>query len=177
MKKLIIALSVLLILVSMSSVRAETSASAYGDGKYWEQQAFTEMRNNSGAAISSNRVVVLDCTIAVAGSSTLGSAFITTTMAGATGWPIIGVTDENISSGSIGRVCIRGPHLVEFVTNSPPTTGNVTVTTGTTAGYAALGVTTTNNYNILGTALKATATTETNYSPNIWWIWVRPTSQ
>ncbi len=175
MKKLIIALSVLLILVSMSSVRAESSATIYSGNNNGEQQVFTWMTNNSGGAITSNRVVVLDTFISK-GNVTLGSAFITTTITGSVQTPIIGVTDENIASGSVGQVCIRGPHKVEFVTGSPPAFSD-TVTTGTTAGYAVSGTSTANHYNYLGTALAATASTDKDFGPNTWWIWVRPITQ
>ena len=176
MKKLFIVLSVLMILASVNSARAWISASSYGDGKYYEQQVFTEMRNNCGAAVSSNAVVILDTQISGRAGTTLGSAFTYSHVLGSGISPIIGVTDEQIASGAIGRVCVYGPHKV-FFTALPAL--NATVTTAATGseGQVTAGTSTANGYFYLGTYIGPTVAGDSDYSALLGWVWINPGNQ
>lgn len=170
MKKFsIILLSALLVLGFSLQARAESSATAYTGKSYTEQQVFTFVYNNSGSEIQSNSVVILDNSgTDVAAGSTLGS-YITTT-ATADSVYVFGVTDETIAAGAVGRVCIRGPHLV-LDTDSTHAEGTTILATSTTAGE-------TTTYSTadgtaggqLGLVIEQTA----SEGPDYCWVWVNP---
>lgn len=132
MKKLLFALLIVALTASFSY--AEQSAQTYSGNatqNYREQQVFIDCYNNSGSAISSNYVVILDTTAAsVASGSYLGTYITTTTTPADT--RVLGVTDATIPAASVGRVCIRGPHKV-YLTSAPSAVG-ATVATTSTAG-------------------------------------------
>ena len=134
MKKLFVI--ALMVLSTASFCYAEQSAQTYSGNdlqNYREQQVFIDAYNSSGAAISSNYVVVLDTsTTATASGTTLGTYITTTTTAADA--RVLGVTENTIPINSVGRVCVRGPHKV-FLTTAPSAAG-ATIATTTTAGAA-----------------------------------------
>ena len=133
MKKILFAL--LVVSLTASFVYAEQSAQTYtGSDKisYKELQVFATFYNNSSTAISSNHVVILDTTVATVASGSALGAYITST-ATANSNLVVGVTDETIAAGDVGRVCVRGPHKLAL-TAAPAALG-ASIGTGTTAGY------------------------------------------
>jgi hypothetical protein len=161
-----------LLMVSVSTARAENSATAY-DASFRSQQVFVTAYNNSASTLSRDNVVILD-TSGTAGS-TLG-AYVTTNGSTTDSVYVFGVTDESILSGSLGRICVRGPHKVVMpaipaaatvigaCSNSP--SGNAgkacptTTADGTISGQ-------------LGVLLSTTATSDTGDASNTYWAWVR----
>ena len=132
MRKLLIALFI--VALTASFAYAEMSAQTYSGNQqqnYREQQCFIDCYNNSGAAISSNYVVVLDTSTTNTASGTTLGTYITTTTTPANAL-VVGVTDQTIANGSVGRVCVRGPHKC-YLTAAPSAAG-ATVATTTTAG-------------------------------------------
>ena len=163
MKKIFFIVLSALLLLGITQAWAEMSPSAVSGTSYLDNQVYTIMYNNSGTNIAKNAVVILDTT-GTAGS-TLGSYITTTTSAGSQ--YVIGVTDEAIATASTGRICRRGPHLVNTATGE--TTG-ATLTTSTTAGKADTGTSTSNQYGYLGVNLG-------NSDTNVYWVWVNPSVQ
>ena len=132
MKKLLIA--ILFVAITVSFSYAEQSAQTYSGNalqKYTEQQVFIDCYNNSGSTISSNWVVVLDTAVGNSASGTTLGTYITTTTTSADAL-VVGVTDQTILSGRVGRVCVRGPHKL-YLTAAPSAAG-ATIATTTTAG-------------------------------------------
>ncbi len=174
MKKLcIFVISALLVLGIAYQARAEMSPSSATGKSYLDNQVFTIAYNNSGVAITSNAVVILDVT-GTAGS-TLG-AYITTSATPDSPYNF-GVTDETIAIGSTGRVCIRGAHKV-WMTATP--TAGQKVTNGATAGKGTASTTTTTGAGTVGVALAVTSGTSTGGGTDgtdIWWVFVRPMVQ
>lgn len=169
MRKLsIVLISALLVFGLSIQARAEQSTSTFTGDRYEEQQVMVYCYNNSGAEIQSNSAVIIDIT-ATAGT-TLGTYITTTTTTDSS--YVFGVTDETISSGSVGRICVRGPHKVQFA--SEDTAAEDTVGTLTPAGKVETTTTTSNKDGILGLALAATAVTDRDYGTDMWWIWVDP---
>ncbi len=173
MRKLsLFVLSALLVLGLSAQVWAEMSPSSATGTSYLDNQVFTIAYNNSGSDITSNSIVILD-TSATAGS-TLG-AYITTT-ATADSNLALGITDETITSGTSGRVCIRGAHRVWMNSVSGSLAG-YQIATSTTAGKAKVSTGTTNGNATLGTQLGATATTDSYYGTDVWWVYLRYATQ
>lgn len=173
MKKFI--LLALLMVGMISTVRAESSATAY-DGKYYSQQVFVDAYNNFNAAIARDNVVIIDASQAVNPNLYLGS-YITVTNTTDSIF-VFGVTDESINSGSIGRIAVRGPHKAVSITaqsganasgsiisasNVPGKFGFASTADGTASGR-------------LGYILSSTATTDTGDATGTFWIWVDPRS-
>ena len=170
MRKLsIILVSALLVLGLSIQARAEISTSTFTGDRFEEQQVIVMCYNNSGAEIQSNSVVILDVT-GTAGT-TLGT-YITTTTSTDSNY-VFGVTDETIAAGSVGRICVRGPHRVHMA--STDTSAADTIGTYTPAGLAETTTTTTNKTGILGVAL-AEDTTALG-GDDIWWVWINPYSK
>ena len=178
MKKILFAL--LMVSITASFVYAEQSAQTYtGSDKisYREHQVFASFYNNSSTAISSNHVVILDTTVAtVASGSALGAYITSTATAGSN--MVVGVTDETIAAGEVGRVCVRGPHKCAL-TAAPAALG-ASLATGTTAGY---GTATTAANTAFGKALSILPTGQGDSQAGIYgkevgegnsnyWIWV-----
>jgi hypothetical protein len=180
MKKLL--LVSLVLLFAASSAYAEISAQTYSGNalqNYREQQVFTECYNGSGTDISSNFVVVLDTTATrVASGTTLGTYITTTTTAGNS--LVLGVTDEVIPNGRVGRVCVRGPHKV-YMTAAPSAAG-ATVATTTTAGAAIPWTAARPSNAAFGVALSATVITapagavaegySSGEGPSNYWVYI-----
>lgn len=175
MKKFI--LFALLILVGFSSnVRAESSATAY-DQKYYSQQVFTVAYNNGSNTINRDNVVILDAPQSINPNNYYGSYI---TLGSTTDSVFIfGVADESILAGSLGRVCIRGPHkavallpgggvasyiasgAIISASNQAGKFGYASTADGTASGR-------------LGYILSATATTDTGDASNTYWVWIQP---
>lgn len=169
MRKLFLVLVSALLMLGLSvQARAEQSTSTFTGERFEEQQVFVYVYNNSGAEIQSNSAVILDIT-GTAGS-TLGTYITTTTVTDSS--YVFGVTDETIPTASVGKVCVRGPHIVRFA--SSDTAAEDTVGTYTPAGYVETTTTTSNKDGILGLALAVTANTDQNYGLDMWWVWVNP---
>lgn len=173
MKKINLVLAAFLLL-GVASVRAENSATGYSNPvNFRDQQVFVAAYNNSASTIAINNAVVLDST-GTAGS-TLGAYINTSTT---TDDPyIFGVADEAIAAGTVGRVCIRGPHKVVWTGpgKGGVTSGNVISNASTTAGT--VGPTTTSSgtdRGILGKVINITATTDTGDASYTYWAWIQP---
>lgn len=168
MKKLYLFIfSALMILGLSTQVRAEMSPSTATGKSYLDNQVFTMAYNNSGSDITSNAIVILD-TSATAGS-TLG-AYITTDTAGDSNL-VIGVTDETIANGSVGRICIRGAHKVWMNSESGNSAG-YQIATSTTAQKAKVTTGTTNLMGTMGVQLA-----QASDGTNVWWCYLRYATQ
>lgn len=162
MKKLsLFIISALFVFALATQARAESSPTTFAGNVYTDEQVFIRAYNNSGAIVSENQVVILD-TSATAGT-TLGSYFTITTSTDSS--YVMGVTDQQVAKGDIGRICVRGPHKVQITAN--PTAGQ-NMGTGSTYGKATASTATTTATGILGTALAAST------SGSTWWVWVNP---
>ena len=169
MRKLFtILVSALLVLGISIQARAEQSTSTFTGKRFEEQQVFVYAYNNSGAEIQSNSAVIIDITGTPA--STLGTYITTTTDTDSS--YVFGVTDETIATASVGKVCVRGPHIVVFASTN--TSAEDTVGTYTPAGSVETTTTTSNKDGILGLALAATVAGDKYYGLDMWWIWVNP---
>lgn len=170
MKKLFIVLSVLIMASYASNVRAESSSTAYEPDER-VQEVYASFYNAGPSDININEPVVLRAN-ATAGS-TLG-AYIETS-ASTDNIFVIGVADASIAAGSMGKVCIRGPHKVAAVNNlSSKATGAIFSTSSTTgkAGIYATADGTVGGQ--LGWLLNTTATTDTGDATNTFWAWINP---
>ena len=171
MRKLFIVLISALLVSGLSiQARAEQSTSTFTGERFEEQQVYIYAYNNSGAEVQSNGVVVIDIT-GTAGS-TLGTYFTTSDTSGNS--YILGVTDETIGIGEIGKICVRGPHIVQFDT-APSAADTVTNDTVVPKGTTATSVA--NKYGYVGVALAATGSADRDYGADMWWVWVNPTVQ
>ena len=175
MRKLFVFLFISALVLSFSiNAIAEQSATTQTGKRWEEQQVFSYFYNKTGADISSNHVVVLDITNATAGT-TLGTCVATNATAGNT--YIVGITDEVLVDGSVGRVCVKGPHRAIFT--ATPTAAD-RVSNGTTAGLCTTQTSTANKYGYIGTALAQVGSTDALYdyaTSKVWWVWVSPTIQ
>ena len=108
MRKLFIVLISALLVGVSTQARAEISTTTFTGDRFEEQQVIVMCYNNSGSDIESNAVVILD--VSATEGSTLGT-YITTTATADDSY-VFGVTDEVIEAGEVGRICVRGPHLV-----------------------------------------------------------------
>jgi len=169
-----------LILGIASFAYAENSATGQSGLNFREQQVFITAYNGSGTDITSNAVVVLDTTAAnIASGSTLG-AYIRTTTTSADA-RVIGVTDEVITNGRSGRICVRGPHKCQL-TAAPVLGATVaaSATAGFGTGFVAGGVFTNDDFGVAlsagvigggGTPVVADGFTPGDGTSN-YWIWV-----
>jgi hypothetical protein len=165
MKKFYFVLSALLVLGFAVQARAETSSTAYTGKDYTENEVFIYAYNNSGSSIQSNGVVIID-TSGTAGS-TLG-AYITTTSTADSVY-VCGVTDETIADGAVGRVCVKGPHLVMY-TSSTHTAGTIAATSTTAAQATTYSTADGIAGGQLGVVIGATSALGTRYA----WVYIRP---
>jgi len=167
MRTIKIILAVAFVLAFAGIVRAENSASGY-DGKNTTQQVFVSAYAYS--AVSENDVVVLDVTNGTVANNGLGSYISNTTTTDSV--YVFGVADEDISTGTLGRVCIRGPHKVKFRTSPGAIAAGSPVGTSDTAGKMAVRSTADGTaIGVLGVTLSASAdTTDTDTQ----WVWVQP---
>jgi len=167
----IILLSALLVLGFAISARAEIGATAYTGVRYEEQQVFTYAYNNSGSEVTSNSIVILDTSATV--GTTLGAYFTTDT--GGDSNLILGVTADTIPAGSVGKICIRGPHRVWMNSHAGNSAGNQ-ISTSTTAGKAKVTTGTTNKMGTAGVQL-AEDTTYPGGAKDIWVCYLRYATQ
>ncbi len=138
-KYFIFVLSALLVLGFAYQARAEQSSSSASGKVYVDNQVFTIAYNSGALDISGNSVVVLDVGNSTRGS-TMGSYIDTTTTAD--NKMVFGVADGTIGVGSTGRVCIRGPHLVNIRSSmaSAIASGDI-ITSSTVVGAGGEGAT------------------------------------
>lgn len=182
MKKIAFLLVGLLLLTGVSY--AEIGATAYSsNSRFDEEQVFVICYNNSGAAISSNQVVIIDTTAADAASaSTMGARIATTTTAGDP--RVVGVTDQTIANQNYGKVCVRGPHKVYWLTTAGPAIVGASVASNTTAGSGAAAAgstavpfgflmtsTVTQDNSTRGSSPDMSADREPN---NLYWMYIKP---
>src|SRR3990167_4872155 len=134
MKNLKLMLSALLLLgLTSLQVWAETSPKAYED-HLRSQQTFVEVYNTGPATIAANSPIILDPNATL--GSTLGERVLTTTTTDSVF--VFGVADESISSGTMGRVCIRGPHKIQVNSSERSVfPSGAILATSTTQGQAA----------------------------------------
>ncbi|MDD5387594.1 MAG: hypothetical protein PHQ22_10415 [Sulfuricurvum sp.] len=193
MKKLfVVLLSALIILGVSTQARAEIETSSYTGRNYRELQRFIQVYNNYGNTITENSVVILD----MVGSPTPITGTVAVTIHATYTSPsalAIGVADETIASGAIGKICTYGPHLVR---TTPVQSGNFYITKGSALGTASAGYTVYpgSGYPYLPTGMvgsaedlrSQTATTarsavgvalcEYSTTPaSIWWAWINVT--
>lgn len=169
MKKFI--LLALLMVGIVSTARAENSATAY-DSKYYSQQVFVVAYNNSASTISQEQVAVLDATQTINPNLYLGS-YVTTNGSTTDSIYVFGVADEDIISGSLGRICVRGPHKVQMP-SQPSGAGVVIGACASTAKACPTSTADGTASGQLGFTLSNTASTETGDVANTYWAWIRP---
>jgi len=132
-----IALAVLLVVGFTCQARAEYSSTSVTGKSYEDQQVFISVYNNYEQTITENYVVVwdLDGTSpdTVATASTMG-AFVEVTST-TCNYLTVGVVDKDIPSGKVGRVCIRGPHLVNAESTGLAAVAGYVVGTGDESPY------------------------------------------
>jgi hypothetical protein len=186
MKRWFIALTALIALGFVSSARAEMSAGAYSGKSVREQQVFADVYNNFGDTITENYVVILDTSTAVlASTGTTFGAYVTVDPGYASdNVYVMGVADEYIPTGSVGRICVRGPHKVYATAGY--IMGNGTAYLGGGAMIPRAGVTAGTSCGATGQATvysKADATiggklgtflASDNVLASVWWIWIDP---
>ena len=177
-----IAISVLFVFGLIGPVLAEQGSTSYSGKKYYEQQVFVDVYNNSAGTLLQNAVVILDASTGTTLGDALGS-YVTT--AATASLPLVfGVVDSNIllttgtgtmyygiPASAVGRVCIRGPHKVLVAANATTPTVGIMLGTSATAQYA-------------GTISSATAGTYATYgalgvvlasdSSTAQWVWIQP---
>ncbi len=177
MKKLI--LLALLMVGLVPVVRAENSATAY-DSKYYSQQVFVVAYNNGSTSVTRDNVVILDASQAINPNLYLGN-YVTTTITTDSVF-VFGVTDETILPGTLGRICVRGPHKAVSLTPGSAGLGGVAVsgaiiTSSNQAGKFGFGSTADGTASgRLGYILSSTATTDTGDASNTYWVWVAPST-
>ena len=131
MKKFLILFVSALLVLGCSQARAEMTSPSY-DGTYRSLQTYSMVYNGTGRAISSNTVVIADTTWSAFDGTNFGTYATNSAATASVG--VLGVTDEDIASGSIGRIVIRGPHQVKVATTDsnsvyhPNETGDILVT-------------------------------------------------
>lgn len=172
LNKLMLAIFFLVSMVSIS--KAEQSATGYGNPTNWrDQQVFVVAYNNSGSSLSRDNTVILDTTPSINANTNLG-AYVTTNGATTDSVFVFGVTDETITNGTLGRICVRGPHKV--VEPSPPVGGTGDVIGACASNSKACLVTTSSGTKrgFLGKLMSGTATTDTGDASNTFWAWIEP---
>lgn len=176
-KKLLLIFSVFALLVGTTKfVKAENSADAYSPNAR-SYQIFVDVYNTDGATIPVNSPVILAVdssqTVGASGGGTLGAYIRSTTTTDSIF--AYGVTDEAISAGTMGRVCIRGPHKIAAVNAlTGQATGSIfsSSTTQYKAGIYATADGTAGGQ--LGILLSTTATSDTGDASNTFWAWLFP---
>lgn len=166
-------LAIFLLLGMVSVVKAEDSATGYGNPvSFRDQQVFVVAYNNNASSIARDNVVVLD-TGGTSGS-TLGAYINTTTTTDSVN--VFGVTDEAIAAGTVGRICVRGPHKILWSALPLPATGTVISSNSVTAGTAGKVSTSSGTQRgILGKTINATATTDTGDIAGLEiYAWIQP---
>ena len=164
------------LLLGVPKVWAESSATAY-DATFRSQQVFVVAYNNSGGTLNRDNVVILDRNgTGVTAGTTLGSYITTTTTTDSI--YVFGVTDESIPNGTLGRVCVRGPHKAVSITSQTSssfnTVGNILSASSTAGTYGFYTTADGTAGGRLGYLINATATTDTGDASNTFWIWVEP---
>lgn len=122
-------LSVLLVLGITIQARAEMESGSFTGRNYRELQRFIQVYNSYGNTITANSVVILDMLQAKPLTDTVAVTLALTSPSELT----IGVADEDIVSGALGKICTYGPHLIRV---NPLQSGTLTVTKGTALGTA-----------------------------------------
>ena len=166
MRKLFtILVSALLVLGISIQARAEQSTSTFTGKRFEEQQVFVYAYNNGSTEVQSYGVVIID-TDGTAGS-TLGTYIENTT--DADDELVFGVAAETIAVGSVGKVCVRGPHEVydDDSTHAVSSILSSSTTANRTATYSTADATV---GGFLGLVIGATSSLGPDYA----WIWVRP---
>lgn len=156
--------AVVAILAFTGIVKAENSASSY-DAKNTTQQV--DIMLYSSGVVTINDVVALDVTNGTVANKGLGSWMQTTTTTDSI--YVIGVADESVTTGQLGRVCVRGPHLVNFFSGPGVITAGKLVGTTTTAGKAGIRSTADGTAaGVLGITLTGTADSTYTGAQLIW---------
>ena len=177
MKKLFAIIVSLAFLLSAPYVYAEVGAQTFtGNDKIHgdEQTVFIDVYNNTGAAVGSGSVVIIDTATTVA-SASIGSYFTNTTTAGS---PLaMGFTLDNIPAAEVGRVCVRGVCKANLVTPTVALNGSAitypagaSLATSTTSLKAATPATATGN-GLIGKVL-ARSDSAGEAGNQIYYIWV-----
>ena len=166
MSKYKLFLAVAFVLAFTGIVKAENSASSY-DATFRSQQVFVSAYAYAG--VSKNDVVILDVSNSTNG--TTKGAYINKTSTTDSVYTF-GVADEDIATGTLGRICVRGPHLTTMYTTGLSIAGKC-ISTSTTSGAAGRCETTADGTAAgrLGVGLSDTYDT-TNTSTA--WVWVQP---
>lgn len=113
MKKFIFVLTALF-MFGLTQARAEYSSMAVTGKDAKLNNVFQIMYNNKGQTITANSVVILDTSSSATGTDLTLGAYITTSTTTGSQY-IVGVADQDIASGSVGRICVRGAHQVHMV--------------------------------------------------------------
>lgn len=166
MRKLFIVLvSALLVFGVSFQARAEQSTSTFTGKRFEEQQVFVYAYNNGTTTIQSNGVVILEN--AATDKTTVGTYVEVTT--DADDELVFGVADENIAAGAVGRICVRGPHIVwdKDSTHALSTVLATSDTANRTTTYSTSDATVAGT---LGVVILATSDLGGEYC----WVWVAP---
>lgn len=172
-KLFLVAISILLVggLVRFhGEARAENSAAAY-DSKWYSQQVFVQAYNNAASTIAINNVVVMDTTPTVNPNVNLGQ-YVTTNGSTTDSVYVFGVTDEAITAGTLGRICVRGPHKVVAPSLSGVTAGNVIGACASSSLACAVTTASGTDRGFLGKYINTTASTDTGDAANTFWAWI-----
>lgn len=131
MKKLLLVV-ISLMLLGLPNAHARNSAATY-DNKYYSQQEFVQVYNNTTAPMYRDYVVGIDAVDAndttttapgVNPNSNLGQYVVEGTGSTTDNIYVFGVIDDPvIPAGQLGRVCIRGPHKI--IVKNAASTGTV----------------------------------------------------
>lgn len=119
----------LLLLIVPSLVWARNDAETYS-ASYRSQIEYVQAYNSSTAPIYGGYVVGLDTTQGVNPNTSLGQYITASTGSTTDNVFVFGVAGETIPAGTLGRVCIRGPHKVVFKGQGTQGIPAFTVTTG-----------------------------------------------
>jgi len=126
--------------------------------------------------IAKNDVVIIDTTNGTINKTapnknSMGSIVVDTTTTDSV--YVFGVADETIASGSMGRICVRGPHKVNWITTVVQAAPlGKAIGSSTTSGKAApVSTATGTSRGVLGVGLSNTASTDTG-DTNVIWAWI-----
>ena len=187
MKKIVV-IAVLLVLAFVGSARAEMSAQMYTGKAAQSYQVFADAYNNYGNTITDSYVVILDTAANVLTlTGTALGAYITVDPGYASdNVYVFGVADQDIATGAVGRICIRGPHKVFATGGYPIGNGGVAQVTIGGAQIPRVGVLASTSCGATGQATvysKADGTiggrlgtflASDNVVGSVWWIWIDP---
>lgn len=172
-------LAVFFVLVSVSTVKAENSATGYENPpNYGNYQVFVSSLSSAGVTIPRNSVVILD-------NSSTG---VTTTLRGGTLGGVVnmtnvtdsvfvfGVADEDIAPATMGRICVRGPHKAVSITGNitAQATGAIISASNNVGKYGFYSTADGTTGSRLGYVLNTTASTDSGDASNTFWVWVNP---